>query len=303
MIKYELSDVEDACAQSVEVAFALLASGIAEKERMSVPLLGHATDRRALRQLGEVFAEDTSEVLMCFICGSKYLEHKGFDKFGESQEKGEISFRTNDHSCDKLHRILTADKKSNFDEAWRYNFSYDYFQTRFGAAVRTDPSLSEDCYEWRRKLTYCGQKLEIICNPEDVRSSRACTHNAEEICTECAIPVCNSCWQLAGRGEKIPRALANDNFIGYVHNFFVVHDVTWIEAQIACPIFSSLVTYYIEGDFSQKHHLMEAVVGKPERAYGVRGNLFSCLLPWEWIQEKLASFFEERISTHLSGLI
>jgi hypothetical protein len=83
----------------------------------------------------------------------------------------------------------------------------------------------------------------------------------------------------------------------------VVHDVTWIEAQIACPIFSGLVTYYIEGDFSQKHHLMEAVLGKPERAYGVRGNLFSCMLPWEWIQEKLASFFEERISTHLSGLI
>mgnify|MGYP002808352390 CR=1 FL=1 len=44
----------------------------------------------------------------------------------------------------------------------------------------------------------------------------------------------------------------------------MVHDVTWIEAQIACPIFSGLVTYYIEGDFSQKHHLMEAVVGKPE---------------------------------------
>ena len=146
-------------------------------------------------------------------------------------------------------------------------------------------------------------KLEIICNPEDVRSSPACTHNAEEICKQCAIPVCNSCWQLAGRGEKIPRALANDNFIGYVHNFFVVHDVTWIEAQIACPIFSGLVTYYIEGHFSQKHHLMEAVVGKPERAYGVRGNLFSCILPWEWIQEKLATFFEERISTHLSGLI
>ena len=50
--------------------------------------------------------------------------------------------------------------------------------------------------------------------------------------------------------------------------------------------FSGLVTYYIEGDFSQRHHLMEATVGRPERAYGVRGNIFSCLLPWDWIQKK-----------------
>ena len=125
----------------------------------------------------------------------------------------------------------------------------------------------------------------------------ACKHSKEEyICRHCKIPMCNSCWHMAETGQKIPKALANDNIIGYVEKFLVTHNVTWIEATIACPIFTGLVTYYIEGDFAERHHLMEADVGKPQRAYGVRGNLFSCLLPWEWIQQQLSAFFEKMIS-------
>ena len=83
---------------------------------------------------GEVSSED--DVIMKRGRGKlgKFGKNK-LDKFGNPQEKGDISFRTNDHSCDKLHRILTGDKDNNYDEAWRYNFRYDYFQTRFGAAV------------------------------------------------------------------------------------------------------------------------------------------------------------------------
>ena len=66
--------------------------------------------------------------------------------------------------------------------------------------------------------------------------------------------------------------------------------VTWLECVIAGPVFSGLVTYYIEGQQAERHHLMEAVVGKPDRAYGVRGNLFSFLLPWE---EVMADLFKK----------
>ena len=77
-----------------------------------------------------------------------------------------------------------------------------------------------------------------------------------------------------------------------MHEYFVQHKVTWIEATIACPVFTGLIVYYIEGSPEQRHHLMEATIAKPERAYGIRGNLFSFLMPWEKIHADIARVFE-----------
>ena len=162
------------------IFFALLASSIAEKARKGLPSLGHATDRRSLRQVGEVFAEDTIEVLMCFVCCCKFITHRGFDKFGEPQEKGDICYRANDNNNDTLHRILTGDATTNLQEQWRYNFSYNFFLERFGEPVRTDPTLQDYCYEWRRKIEYQGAVLELICSPEDVRATVLCIHKKKE---------------------------------------------------------------------------------------------------------------------------
>ena len=65
-------------------------------------------------------------------------------------------------------------------------------------------------------------------------------------------------------------------------------EVTWLEATIACPIFSGLVTYYIEGEAHERHHLMEDTVAQPLRAYAVRGNIFSFLMDWDKIQDDLS---------------
>ena len=56
-----------------EIAFTLYNAALAEKERQCCPLLGVATDRRALLHLGEVFTEDNVSTLMCFICGCKHI--------------------------------------------------------------------------------------------------------------------------------------------------------------------------------------------------------------------------------------
>ena len=80
--------------------------------------------------------------------------------------------------------------------------------------------------------------------------------------------------------EKILRCLANDNFIGYAHEYIVAKKVTWLEPAIACPVFSGLVTYYIEGDESQRGCMMKEALGKPQGAWAVRGNIFAFLLPW-----------------------
>ena len=54
-----------------------------------------------------------------------------------------------------------------------------------------------------------------------------------------------------------------------------------------------LVTYYIEGAHEHRHHLMEEVLAKPQRAYGVRGSLFSFLLPWEQIQQEVEKTLQQ----------
>ena len=69
--------------------------------------------------------------------------------------------------------------------------------------------------------------------------------------------------------------------------------VTWLEATIAAPVFSGLVTYYIEGGPSQRRNLIDTRLGAPERSYKVRGNLFSFLLPWEDVMRRLSEKCEE----------
>ena len=111
------------------------------------------------------------------------------------------------------------------------------------------------------------------------------------MCAECDIPICNECFRLALKDAKIPRCLANDNFTGYVHDYIVANKVTWLEATIACPVFSGLVTYYIEGDSTQRGNMMQEVLAKPQRAWAVRGNLFSFLLPWDTVMAQLSKCF------------
>ena len=83
------------------------------------------------------------------------------------------------------------------------------------------------------------------------------------------------------------------DFIGYVHPCIPALKVTWLEATIAAPVFSGLVTYYIEGGPSQRRNLMDTRLGGPQRSYKIRGNLFSFLLPWEDVIRRLSEKCEE----------
>ena len=92
--------------------------------------------------------------------------------------------------------------------------------------------------------------------------------------------------------------MARDNVIGYAHRFLIEAKVTWLEATIAAPVFSGLVTYYIEGRIPDRHNLMDTALSKPERAWGVRGNLFSFLLPWEQVLAQLYQKVEDGDLSH-----
>ena len=53
---------------------------------------------------------------------------------------------------------------------------------------------------------------------------------------------------------KIPRALCNDNFYGFMDREILRYGVRWIELAAASPILNCIVTYYVEGD---RGHLMD----------------------------------------------
>ena len=55
------------------------------------------------------------------------------------------------------------------------------------------------------------------------------------------------------KGEDIPAALGNDNYIGYATVLLAKYKVRWIEAAIASPCWTSMFIYKVEGDFG---HLM-----------------------------------------------
>ena len=79
--------------KEAEVLLTLYNSALAEKERSSVPILGHSTDRRTIEHVGQVFKNDNVHVLMCFMCACKEIAHAGFNKSGEGVEKGNICYR------------------------------------------------------------------------------------------------------------------------------------------------------------------------------------------------------------------
>ena len=117
--------------------------------------------------------------------------------------------------------------------------------------------MDANSWEWFRNVRRRGRVDRVLCCPEDVVQSANCRHDERFACAECQIPICNECFQLAVQKQKIFRCLANDNFTGYAHEFNVANKVTWLEATIACPVFSGLVTYYIECDASQRGHMMK----------------------------------------------
>ena len=62
------------------------------------------------------------------------------------------------------------------------------------------------------------------------------------------------------------------------------YKVRWIEAAAACPIFTAMICYYVEGD---KGHLLNEQVRRPGRGYAVRGNAYSFHMPWEKIMKDI----------------
>ena len=175
--------------------------------------------------------------MICFICGCKHVQYSGYDMFGRATDKGKIHQVCDSKFLQKLFSENTRGKANAF-------LSLETFQDLHGKAVATDPFSQNDCYEWKRRCHRSGDFL--LCCPEDVELSSKCKHPDTDICLHCKIPLCHECIGFVDQGRHPPKALTNDNFIFYANAFIVKEQVTWLEAAIACPIFTGLITYYME---------------------------------------------------------
>ena len=144
-------------------------------------------------------------------------------------------------------------------------------------------SLPPDLFEGQR----------ILCCPED-RVCAACPATQEQLCAECKLPLCRTCWSRLRQSTcpQVPQALANDNWYEYPLNFLYQEKVRWIEAAAACPVWTSVVSYYIEED---RGHLMEEELRRSDFRVAVRGNVSSFSMPWEEIYGSLHSLGAEAV--------
>ena len=154
-----------------------------------------------------------------------------------------------------------------------------------GKALSKDPFLAQDSWEWCQVLALDdGRRMSIICCPEDVERCDHTQHEGHVICSKCAIPLCCKCHLSLDNKKHIPMALANNNYIGYASETLVRYKVRFIEVAIVCPVWTSLICFYLEED---RGHLMKEGMHAARHRNGVRGNNFPFLMPWKDIVDSL----------------
>ena len=79
-------------------------------------------------------------------------------------------------------------------------------------------------------------------------------------------------------------ALCNDNFWGYTSELIYRYKVTWMEAAIVQPCWTTMLVCYVEGDLG---HLLNEELQQQQFRTKVRGTAHSFHMPWSEILDEL----------------
>ena len=282
-----------------EEVMAYYCAAIAERERQHMPLIGPSIDRRIFKTLNTVANGQEVYSLICFVC-AQVKTHVG----------GECSHWNIRRQCagtflDQAHDIKIQIADGAATTSLELNLGWQYFKRRFASdrngafnPFHVAPELADDCWEWSRVYSLKNKNagtIRLLCCPEDVGSCGK--HGEHHICKDCQIPICKSCHSglLHVASPGIPMALCNDNFWGYTTDVISKYQVRWIESAIVLPCWTSMICYYVEGDYG---HLMTEEVGKKRWRTVVKGSCYSFRMPWEDILESL----EENISSDMVNI-
>ena len=226
------------------------------KEDATVPQVGWSIDRRTFRRMSQELGQEHNLVGLCCACCTR--THVG-------ATNGEIGY------------VPVKQHFSNLTvQSYKANWCYETYQRNYGAHPAIKKRLAES--EWVRHVPGHGQ---ILCCPEDIRCKH-CQPEAQTLCEACELPLCRSCLTRMTQQSynAVPQALTNDNWVGYPTELLYQHHVRWIEAAAACPVWTSMVCYYLEAD---RGHLMDEDIHRADHRIAVRGNVSSFSMPWEEI--------------------
>ena len=243
-------------------------------EEQSVPAVGWSVDRRTLRRLHAERQEEQAVALICACCAAVL----------PSGPRSDIGYL----SVEQIFETLTP-------ESFQQNWDLMQYRTSYGSHAAVQRQLHGA--EWQRTLPqtlFNGQS--ILCCPEDLRCS-ACPASGMQLCRQCELPLCRACWKRMRQGafSGIPSALCNDNFYGYPAELLYQHRVRWIETAAASPLWTSMVSFYLEAD---RGHVLEEPVHRAEHRLAIRGNISAVSLPWEEIYGHFAQMTpHDRIAT------
>ena len=273
------------------------------KAEQRMPDVNTSVQRRAL----ENAVEQTQNIrsLICLACDQVHLD-------SGREDVTDISL-TEENSV-LLHDIYT---RSANPEALTYNFCMKFYKANYAEGSTDNPwRHNAECldsgWEWRRRYRFNVkgvEDMEMLCNPEDIRACAECAGNqCQTVCRHCAIPLCrkcktylryafskenlayaNHCHQQRTNERRtlpycIPMALVNDNMFGYTSSLIARYRVRWIEMAAVLPIWTTMMVYYVEGDYG---HLMNEEYQKPRWRTKVHGHCFSFIMPWEQVVRDL----------------
>ena len=280
-------------ASLADSAYDFYTEAIEHQERQAMPAIGPSIDRRTFKLLDEVYNDKDVYSLVCFVCGQVHT-HTGLKAYrADSNEAVHLSnIRLWDRGGSILLKWLENDRE-RFDNTLGLNtFRRKYAESWKDHKVSwSDPDISKkvrefgpDKYEWQRELTKRSKPvMEMLCCPEDVPLCIQ-KHGPEKVCERCRIPICTACYHLMDRGMGVPMALANDNFWGYTSHIITKYKVRWIEMAAILPYWTSMICYYVEGDFG---HVMTEQVGRMQYRAAYRGQCFTFIMPWDDIVQDL----------------
>ena len=202
-----------------------------------MPLVGCSIDRRTFKHIKLQTSEDAIRCLVCMCCARVLTSSNG---------ESDIAYIN-------MEDYFNAISGRSFEMNWDFN-EYRRRYAQHGV-LQNHPDLQHNAWVWRRKLL-CSRRFKgriILCCPEDAHCKRLQrgNHSEHEICHACFYPICSTC-RIRSSSKKddyvaIPQALANDNFWGYATDIIYKYRVRWIESAAACPVFTCLITYYVEG--------------------------------------------------------
>ena len=169
---------------------------IAVVVRRGAPLAAYSIDRRCLYNYAEFIQSGGPESLVCFLCARRFPYMPGWHQNGISwvapfaaEKHGAGARRAAGGTCEERFCGLTRRKAEEF-------FGMGTYLRRYGRCegCKTDltqPEPLQALEDWKLRVEFTEQPLDIVCCPEDRECSdeQCASGSTPRCCRKCRLPL------------------------------------------------------------------------------------------------------------------